>query len=345
MGYRVEQVDRHRARADLLRVWRDNLPIEGSPEHKYAWSYEGAPEPPLDPLLLVGGGDTRVVVGTAVIARRAFVVGGAPITAGLLADLAVDRPHRSALPALALVRTARDVASREVSLVYGFPNPKAEVVFRRAGYARLGGMVRYARVLRHADYAAGHLPPAVAGVAGAALDACAALRHAPARAAASRYRLSLTARADARVERIWAQAAAHYAVVARRSAAFLNWRFRPDAQGPHEFAWLEDRRGGRPRAYAVLRARGEDVDIRDAFGAPDDLRLLFARLAALARGRGARSLSFRFVGDRRVRAALRGAGFAPRRDRRAVVLDVRPELEGARVDPEAWFLTDADEDT
>src|SRR5687768_3975819 len=118
--YVVERRPVAEVEADLRRLWDDNLTVAGGVARKFAWLYREAPD----------------------------------LRAGVLADLAVDRPHRSVGPALALAREAKAWTLGNLDLAYGFPNKLAEGVFKRVGYKVLGTMPRYARVLRHAGYAA-----------------------------------------------------------------------------------------------------------------------------------------------------------------------------------------------
>ncbi len=347
MRYTVEQIEVGRARDDLLRVWRDNLPVFDGGEGKLAWTYERAPLEPLSPLLLVARrGEEREVVGSAGVVRRAFALDGRTSSAGLMADLAVDRDHRRLLPALSLVQRARQAAQDRVDFIYGFPNHKAEPLFLRAGYTRIGGLTRYVRVLRHADYAERIVgSKAAARAAGLFADAAARARRLPSSVeAAARYRLTFTDAADERAGEVWDAAAPRYGIVGVRDPEFLCWRLCDHPETRHRFAWLEERRGGAARAYAAVAPENGALAVRDFFGPPEALGPLFDRLASWARGEGAQSLALRFFGDARVTDALRAAGFQARDSSRAVIVDPLSAGDRRLGDPQRWYLTDADED-
>lgn len=70
--------------------------------------------------------------------------------AALLADLAIDRAHRTVLPALILQHAVKRHVDASYDLSYGFPNAHAVGIHRRIGYHEHGTMPRYVRVLRHA---------------------------------------------------------------------------------------------------------------------------------------------------------------------------------------------------
>lgn len=345
--YTVEQVEQDLAREDLIRIWRDNLPVADSCDRKFAWTYERAPTPPLSPVMLTARrGDERTVVGAAGVTRRVFIVDGEPAWAGLFADVAVDRNHRKALPALALIRRAREAARERAAFVYGSPNRKAEPVFVRAGYTRLGSLTRYVRVLRHAGYARRIVNlPLIAGAVGRVADAGVFVRRVPDLVAATaRYRLTFTDATDERAAEVWEAAAPRYRIVGRRNAEFLRWRLADYPYARHRFAWLEARGGG-ARAYAAVSEEDGDLAVRDFFGPPEMLPPLFEKLAVWARARGARSIALRFLGDPRVVAALHASGFHARDHRRAIVIEAfESSTRYALLEPANWYLTDADED-
>src|SRR5690349_14025883 len=86
----------------LTSLWRQNLPVAGALDDKLRWFYCEGPH---------GAGSAFVVTtpeasfGCAGIGVRRLGHNGLPLRAALFADLAVERSHRSGLPALALLRS------------------------------------------------------------------------------------------------------------------------------------------------------------------------------------------------------------------------------------------------
>jgi hypothetical protein len=372
--YSVERRPFTEVEADLRRLWDANLTVDGGVERKLSWLYREAPDLPDGVFMLAaepeGGGDTtpRAWVGTAGVLVRRVQVAERELRAGLLADLAVDRAHRSVGPALMLAREARAWTLGHLDLAYGFPNRHAEGVFKRVGYKVLGKMPRYARVLRHAGYAAkvteddlakapaplrsyllrGLQQPAVAALAGLAADAAfLALGAAEGLGAASRLKLESVARPDDRFDRLWAAAHASYLVVAQRTSHFLDWRFPPGDN--LTFLVASTRRTGEPRAYAVVERDGDAAHIRDLFGHPTDVPALLDMMIPALYAKGAASLSMRYLGAPWLARALSARRFAARTGERTITVgtsealpsDLRTRLE----DVASWHLTDADEDT
>ncbi len=361
--YAVERMAPDAARAELARLWDGNLTIEGGVDRKFDWLYREAPDLPDGVFLLAAeqGGERRWV-GTAGVGVRRVWAGGRELRAGLLADLAVDRDHRTVMPALALVRAVRTWALGSLDLAYGFPNKHAEGVFTRVGYKPLGRMGRWARVLRHAGYVARvkelELPrvparvrrvvdraaavPMIASIAGRAVDAARLVKVTGAALSAARgLKLVWADGVDDRIDAIWEAARSSYDAVGVRTSRFLRWRF-PFPAGA-QLALAVTRGVAAPRAYAVIERDGDVAHVRDLFGVREDVGALLDLLVPALYGRGYVSISMRYLGPRWLVEALESRGFVPRVSGRQVSFGVRDGL-----DPQPfgdWYVTDADEDT
>jgi len=347
--------------ADLCRLWRENLALATSPGEKFQWLYRDAPDAADVVFVLEAVADGRAsVVGANGTAIRRYWVAGAERRAAISCDLAVDRAHRSLLPALCLVRALRDDSAARFDFVYGFPNDKAEALLKRAGFVELGRARRWAKVLRHARYldrlgSRNHASslarlastfPWLATTASATYDALrSAVSLAVTRLTAS-YRVESSPTADERWDALWREARDEYDVVGARTSAFLRWRFA--ASPGTRFIALQRPGDGTLRAYAVLQfdpATGA-AHVRDLFGHHDDLGMLVDALIPLAYRAGASSLSVRFLGAPKVERLLVERGFALREGDRAVVID-RGSLAGndpLMRDASRWHLFDVDED-
>jgi hypothetical protein len=371
----VERVRPADARDDLLRLWATNLQLESSAEAKYAWLYQDAPINPEDVWLLRATLEGAVsTVGTAGVGVRRFQVGegATDVTAGLLADLAVDKAHRSVGPALGLVRAVKESvlgkgdAPGVHAFAYGFPNALAEGVFKRVGYQVLGVIGRYARVLRHAEYAArvrelelSRVPPAarellykvaeqpfLAAMAGAAVDMAQLARRSPAAVeSARRLRVEHVPMLDgAAVDVLWARARGEHAVVAHRTGAVLAWRFPVEKRRTWYAAYSRDSRRGL-RAYALVERHDDGVaHLKDLFGHRSDMVGLLDLLPGLVYRTGATALSMRYLGAGWLKDALLERGFAERESTRMIAVGATESVKHAVMQPERWHLTDFDED-
>lgn len=369
MSYSVSRLPPEDARVELSRLWDGNLTIEGGVDRKFAWLYREAPERAENVFLLAAERDgARSWVGTAGVGVRRVWANGRELRAGLLADLAVDKDHRTVMPALALVRAVRAWALGELDVAYGFPNKHAEGVFGRVGYKPLGRMGRWARVLRHAGYMARvkdlDLPrvpapirkvvdraagvPVIASLAGRAVDTARLVKVTGAAVqAALRLELKWHDRADDRIDALWASARGDYDAIGVRSTKLLRWRF-PVA--PHVQLALASRRSdGAPRAYAVIELIDGAAHIRDIFGHRADLGAMLDLLVPALYARGASIVSMRYLGPRWLVDTLESRGFVERVSGRLVAVGVRDGLDDATramlTSAEHWFVTDTDEDT
>jgi hypothetical protein len=369
--YRVERTDPKTVATDLHRVWSENLKIEGGdPSVKHAWLYRDAPDPSPTVFLLRTEGDAAPVVGTAGLGIRRIVVGDRELRAGLLGDLAVDRDHRSVLPALMLVREVKGWAMAQLDLAYGFPNHAAEGVFKRVGYKKLGTIVRYVRVLRHAGYMdrigdaeLARLPsavrplataalarPATAGLIARGVDAAMLVRGSgDLWRAARRLKLEWPPEVDRRIDALWSSARHDYDVVAARSARFVEWRFFRGPGAAARALVLASDRTGEPQAYAVIERDGDVAHLRDLFGHRPAVAALIDRLIPALYRRGAASISMRYLGAPWLVGVLAARGFVARQADRMIAIGVSdrldPHLGALLAEADAWHLTDADEDT
>lgn len=349
--YAVREAEPRSVASDVARIWQENLTLAMDSRARCDWVYEAAPDPPARVLVLdaaIAGADP-VIVGTAGIARRRFQVGTEQRSAGHLVDLAVAPAHRALGPALSLVREGRRLALVGHDFAYGFPNAKARGVFRRAGYAALGPVTRFARVLRHRPYLERYLgatPLASAG--GVLLDRALSLWLAPRRLrTALLYRLDLADEPDARFDELWQRCKCEYDVVSWRGAALLRWRFLGGHRGRRRFATLTRRGEARVlAAYAVVETQGTTAHIRDLFGDKASLGPLLDLLLPRLRADGASSASFMCLASAEIGELLRSRGFSPREQERVLFYDsASAELARTLANPERWYVTDLDDDS
>ena len=356
--YSIEHAEPAEVRGDLLRLWWDNLPVtRESADAKYQWTYL---EPPLRPdgvfvLRATRGDQAAHIVGTAGLCRRSVFANGRALRAGLLGDLAVDRDHRTALPAIRLARQVRQRAVEQYDITYGYPNHAAEGVFLRCGYHRLGTMSRYAAVLRHAPFVRRVLDvPVLPDIAGAGLDAARMIARAPRTARARwRYQLQWLDDVDPRFDDLWLRARDQYPLIGQRDMRFLRWRFLRHPTERFQIAALTGQRAARAvHAYAVVQRQGGSAYLRDLFGRLEAIGPLLDLLLPALRDQGCTSVSIGYLGAPHLVDLLLSRKFEYRHSNRTVIvacgngIDAEPGgLADAVVDPERWYLTDADEDT
>jgi hypothetical protein len=309
---------------------------------KFDWFYAGCPfgEPTLCLLRHVADDGH---VGVASAGPRRMQLAGAPIAAGVLVDLAVGAAHRSLGPAMMLQTALAEIAGARFDLLYGFPNPKAAPVFKRAGYAKLGEIVRHARVLRHRDYLARRMPRPFAMAAGVLVDLAVRV-HDGWRSRGDR-RLSAHWRddVDPRFDELWSRSTPASAALSIRDSAFARWRFDQCPLAKTRYLLLDDANDGSLQAWFACQVKDGALHVRDFWSA--DAAHGLARnhvdaLLAAARKAGHVSVSVEIAGNAQHLGGWLAARFSARSQRPVfgkwthASAQVRPDL----------YLTSADED-
>jgi hypothetical protein len=336
---------------ELLRLWRENLPLGCDASEKFRWTYRDAPLPVEDVFLLAVKQDGGLsAVGTCGLGARLFKVGQEETLGVVLGDFAVDAGHRTLMPATVLMRAARREVLGKYKLAYGFPNDRAVPVCRRVGYAELGKMTRYVRVLRYERFLRRAVDlPIATKMAAHAIDAATHALSAPAHFRARRsFHLEWMDRTDARFDVLWKDARSEYPIMGERGAAFLGWRLLGNPALTCTIAALASKTDGRLEAYAAVSLDGAVARVLDLFGRKRALGPLLDSILPALRARGASTVEFRYLGSPHVCGVLRSRGFVAREATRVVVFDFAPELSAHAAllkDAASWHLTDADEDT
>ena len=356
MAYRATLTPATAAHESLVGLWTRNLHNISDAEAKFHWFYLNGPFGEAVAFLLRcdEGPESDVAVGCAGLGVRHFSYGGQKLSAVLQADLAVDQRHRTALPALTLQRTLRRHAQASFDFCYGFPNKHAVALFVRLGFAQLGRMGRWARVLRHAPYLRRVVPPRPLGpivpAVGALLDTIIEGKSLPSRMAATlKHRLAFVHKIDDRFDELWERAHLRYPILMHRSSAFLRWRYLQKPGEQNFIAALWARRGGKLDGYAIVRRNQNAAELLDLFTASsaDANDLLTLILPALRRA-GFDSVSMSYLGAPELPQLLERHGFALREQQRTVIVDPgtsSPLAKELLCNSDNWYITDGDEDT
>lgn len=340
--YVVDVGDVRRDRDTVLALWRGNLGEDARMQSKFGWFYAACPfgEPTLRLLRHVADGSH---VGVASAGPRRMQVAGTAMDAGVLVDLAVSPEHRSLGPAMMLQAAVAEAGGARYGLLYGFPNPKAAPVFKRVGYAKLGEIVRHARVLRHADYLARRFPRSLAVVGGLLVDVAVRVRDAWRSRSDARPMVLWSDAADPRFDALWARSAPANIALAIRDYAFAHWRFDQCPFERTQFLLLSNPGNGDLLAWFACQIKGSTVHVRDFWSAEAALglpRTHIDSLLAEVRKRGYTTVSVEIAGHSDRLAGWRAAGFSAR-GQRPVFGKWSPPRAAGDVD---LHLTSADED-
>ncbi len=346
-SYFVRSAQIPQERALVTSLWRGNLGESSRAESKFDWFYAGSVTGTPQTLILMHrdraeeAGNEGEAVGVGSAAPRSFLLGGQPIEAAVLVDLAVTVAHRTLYPALLLQKSLLSAGLAVRRLLYAFPNQKAAAVFQRAGYRRIGLMTRFVRVLRSRSYLEELLPAWVAASAAVFVDVAIRLRYAhlgswPALRWQHVRDATLTDAASSDDSGL---------VRGARTAELLRWRFADHGRHHFHFVTARRRSDGAAIGYWVVEALENSLYVRDC--SIDLLRrpgavLAWTALCAEARRKGFRSLHFECLAPPALQKHLRALGMKSRSQRpvfAAISADIAERAASA-----SWFLTAADED-
>lgn len=345
-SYRVHLGDAERDAETILNLWRAGLGHNGAPLGKYRWYYQENPAGPPAVFLLNCNGDPKYV-GVAAMGRRMLHIFGKPAVVGEMIDFVVTKEHRTLTPATIVMRAVHDHGLDTLGFVYGLPNLKSQAVVKRAGYARIGDMQRYARVLRSTDYLQQRLPAPLRWLAqliGPLADGLRRKQNTMGSSSAT-FRSDWADAPDARFDAIWQNMRRTQVVVGCRDETYLRWRFVQCPLRAHRFFTLTDQKSNRLVAYAVCEQDGPALHVHDFLvdpTAPDAFIPLWSQLLEAAFVLGCTSVATEFLGQPAVHRQLLRAGFVARSVRSACAVST-PE-HAALMDAANWYMTGADED-
>ena len=328
----------------IRSLWRTGLNATTLGEAKFDWYYQRNPDGAPDALMLLHSGNADAV-GVAAVGHRRMRFNNEMLLTAVTVDFVVHPEHRTLFPALLLQKELCRRALQTHHLVWGLPNLNATAVFSRAGYQLVGQMVRYARVLRSAEYLARYLSPRTSRVAGAIIDWILLGILIWRKPRARSYRTKWQQRPDARFDDLWQRTAAPDQLMGVRDEQYLAWRFGDYLLRAYSFFTLVSAVDQCLIAYAVCEADQHSLHVRDFLIDPNiagAAAYLWHSLLQEAYRKGLASLSVEFLGSELVQEELKDAGLTARDQTplyAALADESRPLLQGRH-----WYLTCADVD-
>lgn len=343
--YTVHEADPTLVREAVLSIWQGSLKHErGGHEAKYAWFYlAGDGGPPL--LELLRHEPTGDWVGTCAAGRRRMVAAGQEIRGGVIVDFAVRAEHRSLGPALTLQQGLIDAGTRELDLLYGFPNPKAVAAIKRAGFSQVAELISFARVVRYGPVLARYMPRPLAAIAGGILWVAGAPVRLLRRLLAPRTHVEWSDTADDRMDTLWRDSVHDQVAMMVRDAAYARWRFDKAPTGATRYLFVSDTASGPMRAWFATRSEAGVLRVLDFWSDDATGGMKWHRIDALLRAAatsGHVAVTLDLAGPEACLDSWRSQGFIERR-RGQVFGRWSP---GASEAPGAapFFLTTSDKD-
>jgi hypothetical protein len=337
----------------VLALGYRNLPpaVQGDREARYAKYFEDSPLGP-PRFFLARDSQSDSFVGMASIFPTQLRVFGELVPAAVAGEFAVDDGHRGLGPAIPLQRAAVNaLGDTGLACAYGYPNEHSEPITRRVGYADLGKLTRFVKVLRSRilveQYGRGRV---AAGVGRVALD--------PLLSVFSRERLHRR-RHGLRVERpaafddrfaaLWETLWQQGTITSERNAELLNWKYEMGREGGIYRTFALTGADGQVAAYAVYRERNGIRHVIDIVFQPSQevLDSLLAELIRDARKQGLAAISLIHLGAAGLLTQrLKTFGFVRRTEDSSLHVFVpgESELERALIEADNWYFLNADAD-
>jgi Acetyltransferase (GNAT) domain len=337
----------------VLALGYRNLPpaVQGDREARYSKYFEDSPLGP-PAFFLARDNEADAFVGMAAVFPTRLRVFGELVPAAVAGEFAVDDGHRGLGPAIPLQRAAVGaLGDHGLACAFGYPNEHSEPITKRVGYADLGRLTRYVKVLRSRILVEQLGRGRVAAAAGrVALD--------PLLSVASRERFKRRPRSlrverpaafDERFAGVWETLFQQHTITTDRNPELLNWKYEMGRKGGIYRVLALVGADDQVAAYAVYTVRNDIRHVVDIVFQPsaEVLDALLAELIRDARRERMLALSLIHLGPPSLLTKrLRAFGFARRTEDSSLHVYVpgESERERALVDPGNWYFLNADAD-
>ena len=340
MAICVSPADYASEHPELLALLEANLP-QLPHARRLSWLYRANPDGPAWSWF-VREKATGEVVGTASVFPHSLWVGGQPRLCGQVGDFAICPKYRSLGPNLLLHRATFELVDRgTLSFCYDCTaQERGMATFHRLGMKAQCAVERHALPLR----VDGRLRR-IRGLSLVAPVANAILRlQRRCNSGSTDLEISEhTGPFGEEFSHLDASLASSDTIRIRRSAEFLNWRYREDPL--HNYQVLTARRGGELRAFVAFYVSGEDATVVDLFGIeqPETGLALLEAVANRCEHSCQTVHAFLASGSQMASVHL-NAGFRPRPSATRVLAYAKPGSEVAEFlqDSRRWALSGVD---
>ena len=301
--YSIVSGDPRTDRLEVLAIAARNRSVSRERlELRYGKYYESNPHGPPS-IFFARDNESEALVGMTALFPTALRVAGRLLPAAIGGDFAIDAEHRGFGPAVALQRaTTAVLAERNLRCAYGSPNRSSEPIVGRAGYADVGRLTRFVKLLSARPLVDRYVRrPRLATLASAvARPVVSVLSRERLYRRSARFSVDQPDVFDDRFASLWRIARDHQGATSERSADILNWRYEKtgvgDARSDYSvFALLE---GRDVAGYVVYRL---DRDLRlvyDVVTLPDQavIDALLSEFILDARDNRAAAIDLGYVG-------------------------------------------------
>jgi hypothetical protein len=268
-------------------------------------------------------------IGLIAVCRRQIWTPNGLVNAGIFCDLVTDKAHRTLGPAILLMQEAL-AAAKQLGLgrVYGWPNEKSIVLFKRFPTAELGQVKIFRRYFNWSTMFAEKMPRIPAFLLGGVVKSLDVFFCTLSQLVLNRF-FSIKHHDDFgdEFDELWTKSRERYDEIGVRDSRFLNWRFGKNSDCNHTVFTLYSRKDGKPAAYIVYRElTAESVEISDFLALDGQFteRALFRAFCNYIRKSGTLKISLPFAGNQKTRRNLLVSGFISVGSRAAINFPITP---------------------
>ena len=357
--YSIIPGDPQAHKRDVLGLAGRNLliPLQGR-EARYAKYYEQNPLGPPS-FFLAREAVSQAFVGMAAAFPTRLRVFGELVPGAISGDFAVDDGHRGFGPSVALQRAVVSALEENgLRCAYGYPNENSEPIVKRVGYADLGRLSRFVKVLRSSVVIDSYIPsPGLARVAAAvsrvgADPLLSVLSRERIRRGGHGFRVEQPDRFDDRFSDLWEATWRQHTITSERNPDLLNWKYErgPARNGRGVFTIFSlVGSDDRVAAYVVYRVRNGIRHLVDIAFLPsrDVVDALLSEFILDARKDGVPAITLLYLGSPNLLTRrLRAFGFIRRTDESGLQVYVPGDsrLEQDLVEGRNWYFLTGDAD-
>lgn len=348
MAYEVININPLEHKAEILHLWTSIHPhLENLLPRRFTWIYENNPYGVPDSWFLRNT-KGNAPIGMASIIPRSMWVNGEKVTAGVAADMMVDKNHRSLGPALMLQRAL--VASCEegrYTFIYGFSPRPAAAVQLRAGFQAMGSCVRFLKILSTERFTRNQKMHYIARAAGGIIDTAimaadfilSAKDLLKSRNISSRISDSF----DSGFDQLWEKLPRQNLVVGDKTSSYLTWRYTMSPYHSHKIFTLANT-ADNILGYLVFSIVDQTIQIYD-MAATGRLDLLLSSFIAVARRNyRVHAISFMLFAGCSIIPSLTRRLFLKRPDDLIIVVYCKKDFSSLHRTPLNWHLYAGDKD-
>jgi Acetyltransferase (GNAT) domain len=330
------------------------MPLQGR-EARYAKYYE---QNPLGPpaFFLAREAESQAFVGMAAAFPTRLRVFGELVPGAVSGDFAVDDGHRGFGPSVALQRAVVSALDENgLRCAYGYPNEDSEPIIKRVGYADLGRLSRFVKVLRSRVVVDWYVrSPGLARVAAAVSRVgvdplLSVFSRERLRRGGHGFRVEQPERFDDRFSDLWEATWRQHTITSERNPDLLNWKYESgEARGVFTIFSLVGS-DNRVAAYVVYRVRNGIRHLVDIAFLPsgDVVDALLSEFILDARKDGVPAITLLYLGSANLLTRrLRTFGFIRRTDESGlqVYAPGNSRLDQDLVEGRNWYFLTGDTD-